>query len=126
MTGTTGAGSSAEAIRTSSSLTSTSSPLAMLSSTLEEGSFSPRSISARYETETCAPSATCFSVSPRSLRSARRVSPMVERRSPCVPLRTYLQSLHALDSIFQRGALRNPPANFLTRRTSSASASGVS
>src|SRR5215212_3105338 len=59
-----------------------SNPLAMLSSTLEEGSFSPRSISARYDTETCAPSATCFSVSPRSLRSARRVSPIVERRSP--------------------------------------------
>src|SRR5215207_5657806 len=81
-TGTTGTGSNAAAILTSSSLTSTSSPLAMLSSTLEEGSFSPRSISARYETETCAPSATCFNVSPRSLRSARRVSPMVERRSP--------------------------------------------
>src|SRR5918993_609965 len=82
VTGTTGAGSSAEAIRTSSSLTSTSNPPAMLSSTLDEGSFSPRSISARYETETCAPSATCFNVNPRSLRSARRVSPMVERRSP--------------------------------------------
>src|SRR5918999_4531010 len=69
-------------MRTRSSLNSTSSPLAMLSRTLEEGSFSPRSISARYETETCAPSATCFNVSPRSLRSALRVSPMVERRSP--------------------------------------------
>src|SRR3954462_12849308 len=69
------------AMRSRRSPTSIPRPSATLSSTREEGSFSPRSISARYEMETCAPSATCRKVSPFSVRIALSVSPMAESRS---------------------------------------------
>src|SRR5829696_6816642 len=85
-------------MRIRSPLISMSSPPAMLSRMREEGSFSPRSISARYETETCAPSATCLKVSPRSLRTPLSVSPVAESRS-------LLLRLGRISTVFMREIL---------------------